>query len=220
MLPMSTITDLLARCHALDTDLKVANDGRRNTSARGLVVHPLTGREPQVLFVKGSGGELGTLTAEGLAVLRLDGLRGLRAAHSRPGDDVRLAALVAHCHFGAHGGHPSLVTRRAGHSRPGRRRPLQRRRLQRALPVMPHGREPARPHLREARGLGSNRAGRGPHALRIVLPIAEPGGADATCGRHRHWWWLSGADAVGHIPGRDPPAAVCCPDCTDTGRRP
>ena len=63
---------LLGRSHALGADPTVTNFGGGNTSAKATGVDPVTGDPVEVLFVKGSGGDLGTLTRPGLAVLDLD----------------------------------------------------------------------------------------------------------------------------------------------------
>src|SRR5215218_3114921 len=64
------VQELVERSNRLGAD-------RRNTSAKGAIVDPVTGRPTELLWVKGSGGDLGTLTEAGLSVLRLDRLRAL-----------------------------------------------------------------------------------------------------------------------------------------------
>src|SRR5262245_24100110 len=68
---------LLARSNRLGADPRNTNYAGGNTSAKGAGIDPVTGRPVDLLWVKGSGGDLGTLTADGLAVLRMDRLRGL-----------------------------------------------------------------------------------------------------------------------------------------------
>ncbi|MDA9227472.1 bifunctional rhamnulose-1-phosphate aldolase/short-chain dehydrogenase, partial [Actinomycetota bacterium] len=73
----STIADLLGRSNRLGSDPRNTNYAGGNTSACGEVVDPVTGKPIEVMWVKGSGGDLGTLTEAGLSVLRLDRMRGL-----------------------------------------------------------------------------------------------------------------------------------------------
>lgn len=69
--------ELIARSRRLGSDRRNTNYAGGNTSAKGAMTDPATGRPVELLWVKGSGGDLGTLTEAGLAVLRLDRLRGL-----------------------------------------------------------------------------------------------------------------------------------------------
>ncbi|MGW4939874.1 bifunctional rhamnulose-1-phosphate aldolase/short-chain dehydrogenase, partial [Streptomyces sp. NPDC004166] len=66
---------LLARSHRLGADPRNTNYAGGNASAKGTDRDPVTGRDVELMWVKGSGGDLGTLTEAGLAVLRLDRLR-------------------------------------------------------------------------------------------------------------------------------------------------
>lgn len=72
-----TVAELVARSNRLGSDPRVTNFAGGNTSAKGSSVDPVTGEQVELLWVKGSGGDLGTLTETGLAVLRLDRLRAL-----------------------------------------------------------------------------------------------------------------------------------------------
>src|SRR5262249_25730169 len=71
------VRELLARSHRLGADPKNTNYAGGNTSAKGRDIDPATGHDIELLWVKGSGGDLATLTEDGLAVLRLDRLRAL-----------------------------------------------------------------------------------------------------------------------------------------------
>lgn len=71
------VTALLDRSHRLGADRRNTNFAGGNTSVKGVDVDPVTGGSVELLWVKGSGGDLGTLTESGLAVLRLDRLRAL-----------------------------------------------------------------------------------------------------------------------------------------------
>ncbi|HMJ74650.1 MAG TPA: hypothetical protein VK507_01700, partial [Iamia sp.] len=64
-----TIAELLARSNRLGADPTTTNYAGGNTSAQGVEVDPVTGQPVDLLWVKGSGGDLGTLTEDGLAVL-------------------------------------------------------------------------------------------------------------------------------------------------------
>ena len=74
----SVVDELIARSNRLGADRRNTNYGGGNTSAKGQLTDPASGDEVEVMWVKGSGGDLGTLTADGLSVLRLDGIRRLQ----------------------------------------------------------------------------------------------------------------------------------------------
>src|SRR5437016_5383675 len=76
--PSNTVRELLERSNRLGSDPRTTNYAGGNTSAKGTALDPVTGGEAELLWVKGSGGDLGTLTEPGLAVLRLDRVRALR----------------------------------------------------------------------------------------------------------------------------------------------
>ena len=75
--PHPVAAALLARSHRLGADPRNTNYAGGNTSAKGTDTDPVTGGDVELMWVKGSGGDLGTLTEPGLAVLRLDRLRAL-----------------------------------------------------------------------------------------------------------------------------------------------
>src|SRR6266702_362526 len=91
---------LIARSNRLGSDRRNTNYAGGNTSAKGTATDPATGEPVELLWVKGSGGDLGTLTAAGLAVLRLDRLRAL--ANVYPGVD-REDEMVAAFDYCLHG---------------------------------------------------------------------------------------------------------------------
>jgi len=68
---------LIYRSNLLGTDLRITNYGGGNTSCKTGGIDPLTGRTVDVMWVKGSGGDLGTMTRSGLAALYVDRLHGL-----------------------------------------------------------------------------------------------------------------------------------------------
>ena len=80
-----TVEELLARSNKLGANPKFTNYAGGNTSAKGLGLDPATGKKIELLWVKGSGGDLGTLTESGLAVLQLDRVRALQNIY--PGEE-------------------------------------------------------------------------------------------------------------------------------------
>src|SRR5580658_9427448 len=101
---------LLARSNRLGSDPRNTNYAGGNTSAKGPATDPVTGQPAELLWVKGSGGDLGTLTADGLAVLRVDRLRALTGVY--PGEDREdeMVAAFDYCLFGKGGAAPSIDT--------------------------------------------------------------------------------------------------------------
>src|SRR5207237_69872 len=77
LLVTTPVQDLITRSNRLGADPRNTNYAGGNTSAKGTAVDPVTGTDVELVWVKGSGGDLGTLTPAGLAVLRLDRLRAL-----------------------------------------------------------------------------------------------------------------------------------------------
>ncbi|NOX31692.1 MAG: bifunctional rhamnulose-1-phosphate aldolase/short-chain dehydrogenase, partial [Actinobacteria bacterium] len=71
---------------------------------------PISGDELEVMWVKGSGGDLGTLTVEGLAALDLERVRSLKRVYSSVGDEDRMHELLDRCAFGPPGSAPSIDT--------------------------------------------------------------------------------------------------------------
>jgi rhamnulose-1-phosphate aldolase/alcohol dehydrogenase len=100
--------ELIARSHRLGADRRNTNYAGGNTSAKGQGMDPATGKAAELMWVKGSGGDLGTLTAEGLAVLRLDRLRDLTAVYQGPDREDEMVALFDYCAFGTGGAAPSI----------------------------------------------------------------------------------------------------------------
>ena len=102
--------ELLARSHRLGADPRVTNYAGGNTSAKGTLRDPVTGRDAELLWVKGSGGDLGTLTEAGLSVLRLDRLRALVDVYPGVEREDEMVAAFDHCLFGKGGAAPSIDT--------------------------------------------------------------------------------------------------------------
>ena len=105
------IDELIARSNRLGADPRNTNFAGGNTSAKGTATDPVTGEDVELMWVKGSGGDLGTLTPAGLAVLRLDRLRAL-AAWCYPGVDRQdeMVAAFDFCLHGKGGAAPSIDT--------------------------------------------------------------------------------------------------------------
>jgi rhamnulose-1-phosphate aldolase/alcohol dehydrogenase len=104
------VEQLLARSHRLGADPRNTNYAGGNTSAKGVAPDPATGDEVEVLWVKGSGGDLGTLAASGLAVLRLDRLRGLAGTYPGEAREDEMVAAFDFCCHGPVGAPPSIDT--------------------------------------------------------------------------------------------------------------
>ncbi len=106
----STATDLVARSNRLGSDPKVTNYAGGNTSAKGTAIDPVTGELVELLWVKGSGGDLGTLTEKGLAVLRLDRMRALVDVYPGIDREDEMVAAFDYCLHGKGGAAPSIDT--------------------------------------------------------------------------------------------------------------
>ena len=104
------VTDLLERSNRLGADPKNTNYAGGNTSAKGSEQDPVTGTPVELLWVKGSGGDLGTLTEKGLAVLRLDRLRSLVDAYPGVEREDEMVAAFDFCLHGRGGAAPSIDT--------------------------------------------------------------------------------------------------------------
>ncbi|NUR91936.1 MAG: bifunctional rhamnulose-1-phosphate aldolase/short-chain dehydrogenase, partial [Nonomuraea sp.] len=105
-----TVTELLDRAHALGSDPRNTNYAGGNASAKGSAVDPVTGEPVELMWVKGSGGDLGTLTEAGLAVLRLDRLRALVNVYPGVEREDEMVAAFDYCLHGRGGAAPSIDT--------------------------------------------------------------------------------------------------------------
>jgi rhamnulose-1-phosphate aldolase/alcohol dehydrogenase len=99
----AVVAALLARSNRLGADPRNTNYAGGNTSAKGTATDPVTGRPAELLWVKGSGGDLGTLTESGLAVLRLDALRALVDVYPGVAREDEMVAAFDFCAFGLGG---------------------------------------------------------------------------------------------------------------------
>jgi rhamnulose-1-phosphate aldolase/alcohol dehydrogenase len=104
------VAALLARSNRLGSDPRNTNYAGGNASAKGTATDPVTGKPAELLWVKGSGGDLGTLTAAGLAVLRLDALRALAGVYPGVEREDEMVAAFDFCAFGKGGAAPSIDT--------------------------------------------------------------------------------------------------------------
>ncbi len=105
-----TVDELLARSNRLGSDRKNTNYAGGNTSAKGTDVDPVTGTDVDLMWVKGSGGDLGTLTEDGLAVLRLDRMRALVDVYPGVEREDEMVAAFDYCLHGKGGAAPSIDT--------------------------------------------------------------------------------------------------------------
>lgn len=104
------VTDLIERSNRLGADPKNTNYAGGNTSAKGTDTDPVTGEPVELLWVKGSGGDLGTLKPEGLAVLRLDRMRALVDIYPGVDREDEMVAAFDYCLHGKGGAAPSIDT--------------------------------------------------------------------------------------------------------------
>jgi rhamnulose-1-phosphate aldolase/alcohol dehydrogenase len=104
------VRELLARSRRLGADRRNTNWAGGNASAKGPADDPVTGRAVELLWVKGSGGDLATLTEQGLAVLRLDRLRSLVEVYPGVEREDEMVAAFDYCLHGEGGAAPSIDT--------------------------------------------------------------------------------------------------------------
>ncbi|PJJ65147.1 bifunctional aldolase/short-chain dehydrogenase [Compostimonas suwonensis] len=102
--------ELIARSNRLGADPKNTNYAGGNTSAKGVETDPVTGEPVELMWVKGSGGDLGTLTESGLAVLRLDRLRALVDVYPGVDREDEMVAAFDYTLHGKGGAAPSIDT--------------------------------------------------------------------------------------------------------------
>ncbi|MHA7208338.1 bifunctional aldolase/short-chain dehydrogenase [Arthrobacter sp. MDT1-65] len=105
-----TVGDLIARSNRLGADKRNTNYAGGNTSAKGRGMDPVTGEDVELLWVKGSGGDLGTLQESGLAVLRLDRMRALQGVYPGVEREDEMVAAFDYTLHGKGGAAPSIDT--------------------------------------------------------------------------------------------------------------
>ncbi|OAV45056.1 bifunctional aldolase/short-chain dehydrogenase [Lewinella sp. 4G2] len=100
----------LYRSNILGADLRITNYGGGNTSCKTIEKDPLTGKDVEVMWVKGSGGDIGTLTRQGIAGLYVDRLRDLKKVYRGLEDEDRMVGLFQHCIYDLDSRAPSIDT--------------------------------------------------------------------------------------------------------------
>jgi len=101
---------LIYRSNLLGADLRLTNYGGGNTSCKAMAKDPLTGEETEVMWVKGSGGDLGTLKKSGLAALYVDRLRSLKNIYRGLAHEDEMVELFNHCIYDLQSKAPSIDT--------------------------------------------------------------------------------------------------------------
>src|SRR5258706_1992533 len=101
---------LIYRSNLLGAYLRLTNYGVGNTSCKAMTDDPVTGKETEVMWVKGSGGDLGTLKKNGLAALYVDRLRSLKNVYRGIKYEDEMAELFNHCIYDLNSKTPSIDT--------------------------------------------------------------------------------------------------------------
>ena len=101
---------LVYRSNLLGSDLRLTNYGGGNTSCKAVSEDPLSGKSTEVMWVKGSGGDLGSMKRDGLAALHLDRLLGLEKVYLGLEHEDGMVALFNHCLFDPQSKAPSIDT--------------------------------------------------------------------------------------------------------------
>ncbi|MDF2433789.1 MAG: hypothetical protein JWP44_3420 [Mucilaginibacter sp.] len=101
---------LIYRSNLLGADLRLTNYGGGNTSCKVMAKDPLTGADVEVMWVKGSGGDLGTLKKSGLAALYVDRLRSITNVYRGVAYEDEMVELFNHCIFDLSSKAPSIDT--------------------------------------------------------------------------------------------------------------
>lgn len=101
---------LVYRSNLLGADLRLTNYGGGNTSCKAMAKNPLTGEDTEVMWVKGSGGDLGTMQRNGLAALYVDRLRSLKNIYKGIDHEDEMVELFNHCIYDLSSKAPSIDT--------------------------------------------------------------------------------------------------------------
>jgi rhamnulose-1-phosphate aldolase/alcohol dehydrogenase len=101
---------LIYRSNLLGADLRLTNYGGGNTSCKAMAKDPLTGKETEIMWVKGSGGDIGTLKRSGLAALYVDRLRSLQNVYRGIENEDEMVELFNHCIYDLASKAPSIDT--------------------------------------------------------------------------------------------------------------
>jgi rhamnulose-1-phosphate aldolase/alcohol dehydrogenase len=100
----------LYRSNILGADLRITNYGGGNTSCKTIERDPLTNEEVEVMWIKGSGGDIGTLDKAGIAGLYTERLRNLKNVYGGLADEDRMVGLFDHCIYDLGSKAPSIDT--------------------------------------------------------------------------------------------------------------
>ncbi len=101
---------LIYRSNLLGADLRLTNYGGGNTSCKAMAADPITGKETEVMWIKGSGGDIGTLKRSGLAALYVDRFRSLTNVYRGLEFEDEMVELFNHCIFDLNSKAPSIDT--------------------------------------------------------------------------------------------------------------
>jgi rhamnulose-1-phosphate aldolase/alcohol dehydrogenase len=101
---------LVYRSNLLGADLRLTNYGGGNTSCKAIAADPLNGEPTEVMWVKGSGGDLGTLKKKDLAALYVNRLRNLKNIYPGLKQEDRMVGLFNYCLFDLESKAPSIDT--------------------------------------------------------------------------------------------------------------
>ncbi|TAE21491.1 MAG: bifunctional aldolase/short-chain dehydrogenase [Cytophagales bacterium] len=101
---------LIYRSNLLGADLRLTNYGGGNTSCKAMTPDPLSGQPTNVMWVKGSGGDIGTLTKSGLAALYMDRLQALKNVYRGLEQEDEMVELFNHCIYDLASKAPSIDT--------------------------------------------------------------------------------------------------------------
>ena len=96
---MSESEKLLYRSNLLGSDKRITNYGGGNTSAKAMETDPLSGEAVEVLWVKGSGGDVGSIRMDGFATLYMDKLNALKGVYRGPEFEDEMVGYLPHCTF-------------------------------------------------------------------------------------------------------------------------
>ena len=101
---------VIYRSNLLGADLRLTNYGGGNTSCKVMAKDPLTAKETEVMYVKGSGGDLGTMKRNGLAALYMDRLRSLKSIYRGKEHEDEMVECLNHCIYDLNSKAPSIDT--------------------------------------------------------------------------------------------------------------
>ncbi|QEK52061.1 bifunctional aldolase/short-chain dehydrogenase [Pedobacter aquae] len=101
---------LIYRSNLLGADLRLTNYGGGNTSCKAIAKDPLTGADTEIMWIKGSGGDIGTLKKSGLAALYVDRLRNLKNIYRGVAYEDEMVELFNHCIYDLASKAPSIDT--------------------------------------------------------------------------------------------------------------